>query len=255
MSDFDFAFCWLLNFFDMSDNEDTTLTKAQIGKTLKKLIKNQKDAHERVSKELTNAKREPQNRRTKYNYNFRLERAVETRQQFIATHKEIIQYDEADDTKYIKKDKFDEFEDMYLDVISQISNIRDSYFPSTDSNASPNLHNSTMISPLSSSSSNSIDSPYKLPTLNLPEFNGDYDNWLSFYDSFLLIHNHEKLTLHHKFQYLKSVLSPSVKSVGYLVIGYLDITAENYTETFEDLKLRYNHKRVLFGKFMDNLLS
>jgi len=45
----------------------------------------------------------------------------------------------------------------------------------------------------------------KLPTLKLPVFSGDYNEWMLFSDSFQsLIHNNRKLTDIQKFQYLRS---------------------------------------------------
>lgn len=55
------------------------------------------------------------------------------------------------------------------------------------------------------------------------------------------------LSSSHKFPYLKGALSLNVKSL----IGYLNITAENYGTAWNALITRYNNKRALFGNYMD----
>lgn len=47
----------------------------------------------------------------------------------------------------------------------------------------------------------------KPPTMNLPEFNGNYDCWMNFYDTFdALVNKNKSLTHIQRFYYLKSSL-------------------------------------------------
>lgn len=61
---------------------------------------------------------------------------------------------------------------------------------------------------LHSSEKNQIDinvTQFKLPTINLPSFSGNNEDWLSFSDSFQsLIHKNETLSDIQKLHYLKS---------------------------------------------------
>ncbi|KYN13169.1 hypothetical protein ALC57_14645 [Trachymyrmex cornetzi] len=64
----------------------------------------------------------------------------------------------------------------------------------------------------------------KLPVLNLPTFEGQYDQWLLFKDSFKsLIHNNRNLVAIQKFQYLRS----SLKGETLQVLNALNASAEN----------------------------
>lgn len=57
------------------------------------------------------------------------------------------------------------------------------------------------------SSQSNIHSLVKLPTISLPSFDGSYDGWLEFRDTFLsMIHNSNQLDDMQKFHYLRSSL-------------------------------------------------
>lgn len=92
----------------------------------------------------------------------------------------------------------------------------------------------------------------KLPTINLPKFNGAFQNWLEFRDTFQsLIHNNVSVSNVQKFHYLKA----SLEGDAALVIKSLEISAANYnvawnalTDRFDNNKLLvYNHVRALFN--------
>lgn len=52
-----------------------------------------------------------------------------------------------------------------------------------------------------------IENPMRLPPVDIPKFNGDWQDWTSFIDSFnAMFHNNEGLAPVQKFQYLKSCL-------------------------------------------------
>lgn len=65
----------------------------------------------------------------------------------------------------------------------------------------------------------------QLPTITLSEFNGDYIEWLAFYDTFLaLIHSDQDVPEIQKFHYLKS----SVPGEDAQIIESFAISAANY---------------------------
>lgn len=108
-------------------------------------------------------------------------------------------------------------------------------------------------------STNSLQNPIseninhiKLPTINLPKFNGAFQNWLEFRDTFQsLIHNNVSVNNVQKFHYLKA----SLEGDAALVIKSLEISSANYNvawsaliDRFDNNKLLvYNHVRALFS--------
>lgn len=64
----------------------------------------------------------------------------------------------------------------------------------------------------------------KLPTISMPTFDGSYEHWLEFRDTFLsLVHNSKQISSIQKFHYLKS----SLKGSATLVIDSLEFSSDN----------------------------
>lgn len=94
-------------------------------------------------------------------------------------------------------------------------------------------------------------SSVKLPTIALPEFDGDLNEWLTFHDSFAsLIHTSAEIPCIQKFQYLRSAL----KGEALKLIESLTITANNYAVAWEALLERYSNKYLLKKKHLQSLM-
>lgn len=92
----------------------------------------------------------------------------------------------------------------------------------------------------------------KLPTLKLPVFAGEYEEWMLFKDTFLsLIHENSKLTDVQKFQYLRSVL----KDEALQVVSGLNTSASNYQIAWELLKQNYENKKLIINTHVAKLLE
>ncbi|XP_076385707.1 uncharacterized protein LOC105663446 [Megachile rotundata] len=96
----------------------------------------------------------------------------------------------------------------------------------------------------------STETRIKLPTIELPTFDGSYSNWVKFRDTFeSLIHNNMNLSNIEKFHYLNA----SVKGSVARTIEALGISEINYTlawnrikDRYEDLStLKYHHVRSM----------
>src|SRR5436190_8486859 len=73
----------------------------------------------------------------------------------------------------------------------------------------------------------------KLPTMSLPVFDGNYEKWLEFYDSFqAIVEKNNKLSDIQKLYYLRL----SVKGTAAEVIQSLDTSAESYRVAWDLLK-------------------
>jgi len=70
----------------------------------------------------------------------------------------------------------------------------------------------------------------KLPRINLPEFDGSYEHWLEFHDTFhAIVHNNASISQTQKFYYLKS----SLKGVAAEVIRAIDVSDANYQTAWQ----------------------
>lgn len=92
----------------------------------------------------------------------------------------------------------------------------------------------------------------KLPVISIPEFDGTYEHWLQFRDTFQsLIHNSKDITNIQKFHYLKSALKGSAS----LVIDSLQFSASNYVVAWELLLSRYDNSRLLVHNHIKSLFT
>lgn len=227
---------------------DDTLNTTAEGEALET---EQADTITRVENELKNFKKEPRERRTTHHLNARLERIRSTRDEFLQRHRKLLDLDPEKSGDYFKNDVCDLFENAYLEVIAQIQIKYDEWFSSPTQSASGTQSGSSAPSTNNVTYNLANDLSFKLPELSIPKFNGTYIEWPEFYDSFLFVHNHRQLNDGQKLQHLRNALSPKVKSL----IGYLDITSNNYQTVWDALIDRYNNKRVLFSNYMEKFMS
>lgn len=92
----------------------------------------------------------------------------------------------------------------------------------------------------------------RLPPLSISSFDGNYNDWTSFYDLFLCtVHNNASLKNVQKMQYLKSLL----KGEPLQLVRNLPVTDANYDIAWNKLLTRYNKKsyivQQLIKKFID----
>ncbi|XP_045538252.1 uncharacterized protein LOC123721942 [Papilio machaon] len=91
-------------------------------------------------------------------------------------------------------------------------------------------------------------SSIKLPVITLPTFDGLYEHWLEYRDTYLsLVHNSTDISDIQKFHYLKS----SLKGSAEMVVNALEISSENYSVAWELLLNRSsdsNHTTSLVSK-------
>lgn len=91
----------------------------------------------------------------------------------------------------------------------------------------------------------------KLPDLGLPEFQGKYETWLSFWDIYnSIVHNRTDLSDTQKFLYLKICC----KGDALKTIDSLEITENNYSIAIDTLKKRYENKRAIINQHINTIL-
>lgn len=160
----------------------------------------------------------------------RFEKAEPLLSEFENIHAEIIILEENSDVHF---KELETFETQYFDILSKAKDriMKDEQVKTTANAVQSNSDELIMLK-----------SQVKLPKLNMPTFDGNLDNWLSFRDSFnLIVHQNNQLEDIQKFQYLKSALTKDAAHV----IDSLDLSATNYKNAWEILIERYENKRLI----------
>lgn len=92
----------------------------------------------------------------------------------------------------------------------------------------------------------------KLPKIELPKFDGNAIQWLSFWQTFeATIHNRKDLSTIEKLHYLKSLLHGEAAQT---VDGFT-LIAENYGDILEVLRKRYGNQKMIIEYHIRKLLS
>jgi hypothetical protein len=137
-----------------------------------------------------------------------------------------------------------EFENIYFETMTAIATAIESY-NKTKAAATNNNQNSTAIQSHQNSKIN-------LPVIQIPEFSGHFEKWLSFRDVFQsLIHNNNNLNSIEKMHYLKSSLSGDALHT----IENLAISGANYDEAWSLLEKRYGNERLIVQAHIRKILN
>lgn len=92
----------------------------------------------------------------------------------------------------------------------------------------------------------------RLPKIDLPSFNGSYETWMCFYDSFKsMVYTKTNISSIEKLHYLRSCL----KGEAATVIQSLETSEANYDIAWTLLTERYDHKRVIIQNHLKLLLE
>ena len=139
-----------------------------------------------------------------------------------------------------------QFEEQYFDVKEKFmellypkhaNNLSDSPASSRSSRSTQSTHNSSYV---------------KLPSIELPSFDGTVSKWYHFRDTFdsLIIQN-RTLSNVQKLHYLIS----SLKGEAKVLIGNLPITNENFKVAWELVTQRYNNVKLIAMTHVKQLLQ
>ena len=92
----------------------------------------------------------------------------------------------------------------------------------------------------------------KLPLLQLPKFSGNVLEWPAFHDTFVTsVDSHKKLSNVQKFTHLGSCL---YRRASKCIEGY-SVTTDNYSKAFQDLRNRFERKRLLPNELVKSILN
>ena len=151
-----------------------------------------------------------------------------------------------------KPEKLDEqlqerekFESLYFKLVGKIRSELVSFFNS------PDAHNVSLARLPAEGAPRVRSKGVELPTLKLPNFSGQFENWIEFRDGFnALIHENATLSSIQKFYYLRSCMNKDALAL----IESITVTEGNYKIAWDILCDRYeqtallihNHVRALF---------
>lgn len=94
----------------------------------------------------------------------------------------------------------------------------------------------------------------KLPEIKLPEFNGDFNSWISFKDTYTsLIHSDSSFTDIEKFHYLKSAVNIQPESQN--ILNNYQFSGSNYETAWSALCQRYDDRRLLLMQYINSLMT
>lgn len=139
------------------------------------------------------------------------------------------------------------FRNCLCDVKAALLKILEEHAANVDHVSSP-----SMSSPTSQQLCNTFNS-IRYPPCVLPTFNGYWQQWSSFIDTFnSMFHNdHSNLPLVQRFHYLKSCLSGQASDV----IKSIPTTAEHYQHAYDLLVNRYENKSAIIQSHIRSLLD
>ncbi|XP_011858062.1 PREDICTED: uncharacterized protein LOC105555647 [Vollenhovia emeryi] len=145
------------------------------------------------------------------------------------------------------KDEFTNVQERFYSLASKVEEI----VSSTVSTASTGVTISAS-QPSDSETTAIVKRRVKLPEASLPKFDGQYENWLSFKNTFLvMIDSQTDLSEVQKLQYLKSALTGEAANK----LKILSIEGSNYQKAWELLKRSYEVKRILISRHLSLLLN
>lgn len=142
-----------------------------------------------------------------------------------------------------------EFEDLFYANIALAQEILNANKPvKNDDNSSSDSYVSGDAEMHARTSTRGI----KLPTIQIPKFSGQYEEWLEFHDLFVsLIHEHKAISDIQKFHYLRA----SLEGAAAQVIKSLEFSARNYQIAWDLLCDRFDNKRILIQNHIQALFA
>lgn len=140
----------------------------------------------------------------------------------------------------------EQFENAFFQIQSVAKRKRARYYEEKRSNAA-NSDSAMTVSNNSGGFSHA-----RLPIITLPNFDGSYEKWQGFYDSFMaMVDGNASLDAITKFYYLKSALTGGAKEY----ISSFEVTRENYSIVLDLLKKRFHNSRLIINHHVKQLFN
>ena len=153
------------------------------------------------------------------------------------------------DMEAAQSDEREQFTELYFSLMSDLETHLEPVTPDSkgDSAAIPPSRSAT--NPIASHLQYHL---IQLPTIQLPSFDGNYNDWVKFRDTFVyFIHRNDSPSDIQKFHYLSGALrGPAAR-----IIQALEISEANYRIAWETLRARYDNSSALRQHHLTSLLD
>lgn len=137
--------------------------------------------------------------------------------------------------------KGDDFEELYFEVNAMLKK---------------NINSLVVVKSndkeVASGTGSMMNHAVNLPAITLPTFDGSYEKWINFQDTFQsVIHDSVHISTIEKFHYLKSSVSGEALSL----IQTIEVSIDNYEIAWALLKERFTNKKLLIKKHIQSLFD
>lgn len=174
----------------------------------------------------------------------RLERIKKMFNEFDTLQNELEMLSEIPDEQYSERQIF---EAQYFSLVAAAQELLDAC-----SKKQQVQEGSEFEDPRSGESCSHSKNCFHLPKINIPQFNGDYQNWLEFRDTYIsMIHKNDNLDNISKFHYLRASLHGSAA----IVVQNINFTKESYETAWNLLCDRYDNSRLLVNNHVHALFN
>lgn len=182
-----------------------------------------------------------QNKLDHVNANLRLDRLTELFHGYEELHDELSILD----SENVGLQQMEEVRDSFYDVSVRIKTM-------TNAGGSGSNQMTTAAAPDGASNLIERQKLLKLPVAELPKFDGNHDNWLSFRNSFKsMIDSRTDIDDLNKFLYLKN----SLIGVASNKLAHYSASSENYKLAWKSLVESYEKKRILVSRHYDAIID
>ncbi|XP_045772935.1 uncharacterized protein LOC123872601 [Maniola jurtina] len=201
------------------------------------------DTAQLFQKAKINLKKCPKERLTKGYLESRIKSINEYWQTFKQAHQDLIRCttrEQRGNLPYFVNEEFYVQEDVYLYLQGYLKDLLE--LKTSSSNRSPSVNDTSTSSHVLA----------RLPKIQLPTFDGKYEEWPTFQDLFVsLVHTDAALTNVQKLHYLKT----SITGEAAALLKFIEITDDNYSLAWDILKNRYGSRRLIVNSLLKRLFS
>lgn len=168
----------------------------------------------------------------------RIEKLDTKWEEFEEVQAQIEEIEEHEEKADLHQETRAEFEELYFRVRAGLK----SRLPSTTHSSSSTSTNTRV----------GVCAGIQLPKISLPEFNGEFDKWLPFFDTFKsLIHNNPDLSAIQRFHYLRA----SLKGEALKVVDSFPMSEASYGVAWSALVKRYSNVYLQKKRHVNALLQ
>lgn len=208
----------------------------------------QRENIRRLNNAIRNYNKDGAARKTASYYATRLESVNSIFHKITSVHMQLIQIADDDASEYSKEDTFEKAEEAFINYKAELLEGLSALQPPAPQQQPP-------PGPPPPNGLNEIVNDnyrdFRLPTIAVPTFNGEYHSWPSYKNSFQhLVADNLTLSNLQRLHYLKGSLTGDAKRL----IQHYDLVEANYAAAWQKLMSRYDNKKLLVNNNLKSLI-